>query len=224
MSSKRKHSKTDETLSSSDSDDSYDSYHSHKHDKERKSRQRSKKDRKSKHKNRSKSKHKHKHKHDKHSKHHKSKKRKRNHSDNESSSPQKHKKRKLNDNKLSSEMINNAKTVLKMLCDDDTMKQYMINILTKLDENESVCIKNENSMFEKPLKMIFTFLSLNTKDDINFIKSDSTISLLSIFKKELKLNTKSTSKPSIEQQPKQKLIGPQLPSNQSYFDKHHFYS
>eukprot|EP01084_Bolivina_argentea_P033865 62623_1 len=211
------------SYSSSSSDSDYHSKHKrkkrkskHKH-KHKKRHKKHKKDKKSKHKKRSKSKH-------KHSKHH-SKKRHHNHSDNDSdhsnthNNQPKHKKRKLNTNNESinsnnpctkEDMIINAKKLLNMFCgNDESIKQYMINIFNKLDNNQSICISKQNLKYQQPLKMIFTFLSLNTNDGFNYTKNDN-YSLISLFNSALNTHIQ-TIETDIDQNTENTFIGPAMP-------------
>eukprot|EP01083_Nonionella_stella_P036631 99938_1 len=86
------------------------------------------------------------------------------------------------------EMINNAKTVLSMFCENDTIKQDMRDIFNQLDHNQSVCIARQNLSYQQPLKMIFTFLSLATEDEITYTKSINHRTLTDLFINELKLS------------------------------------
>merc|ERR1712228_813248 len=117
-----------------------------------------------------------------------------------------HKKRKLNNTNPcpSKEMISNAKTILTMFCESNVIKENMKSIFYKLDNQKSINVSNEDISYQQPLKMIFTFLSLQTNDNETY-KLNQSISLQSIFKKELKIHKKSE---SILQS---KTIGPTLP-------------
>ena len=227
MSSKRRqyYSSDDDSTSYSSSSSESDCHSKHRHSKKKKRSRHSKhkskhkhrhkkhrKEKRSKHKKKSKSKSTSKYKHHDKDKDKHQKLRKRHKNDEDHDLEPISKKRKLNiaqdvennDNNdpcaSKKELIQNAKTVLKMICDNDDTKQYMINIFTKLDNKESISI-SDHIYYKRPLDMIFTFLLLNTTDNNTYNKTDDSLSLLSTFKKQLKLS-KST-------QPQ--FIGPAMP-------------
>ena len=211
-SKRRRYESSDDESSFSSSESSSDSEYRSKHKRKKK---------KSKHR-KSKSKRKHKeskrrrkkHKKDKEFKHKRksiSKSKRKHHKDdfNHNNEPA-HKKRKLSKANpcASKEMISNAKTVVSMFCENDSIKEYMESIFYKLDNNQSICLSNEDISYQQPLKMIFTFLSLQTEDNITYKKANNqSIPLQSIFKKELKVTTK----PKNNNASPKPIIGPSLP-------------
>ena len=113
-------------------------------------------------------------------------------------------------------MIQNAQTVLNMLCEDnDHIQVRMKTIFSALDEKQTISL-SEHQDLTSPLKMIFTFLSLHTADDVHYIKTDDALSLMDTFKAQLAINEMSKiseSSKSTNESGKDtvNVIGPQRP-------------
>ena len=86
-------------------------------------------------------------------------------------------------------MIQNAQIVVNMICEDnDLIKVRMKAIFSALDQKQVISLSDHKEL-QSPLKMIFTFLSLRTEDDVHFIKTDDTLSLVDTFRAQIAIKS-----------------------------------
>merc|ERR1719300_767986 len=85
-----------------------------------------------------------------------------------------------------------------MICENNNLiKSRMKAIFSALDQKQVISLSDHTEL-ESPLKMIFTFLSLRTEDDVHFIKTDDTLSLLDTFKTQIDIEfIKSSINPTL---------------------------